>query len=77
MCCAFNKEDVDQIFVDSTYLTLLSKMMKEEKENSFQNTTLPGWYTDFDEPKSQAGIKGGLTVILDAHSGINVIQDFY
>jgi hypothetical protein len=68
MCCAFNKEDADKIFIDSKYTRILNKLETHEKIGAFDNTSDPLWYKD--EPKSQAGRKLGLEVVIDAHTDL-------
>ena len=68
MCCAFNKEDADQIFIDSKYTRILETLESHEKLRAFDKAIDPPWYKN--EPKSQAGRKRGLEVILDAHTDL-------
>jgi len=68
MCCAFNKEDADKIFIDSKYTRILNKLETHEKKRAFDNASDPLWYKD--EPKSQAGRKLGLEVVIDAHNDL-------
>ena len=69
MCCAFNKEDADQIFIDSKYTRILETLESHEKLRAFDKAIYPPWYKN-DEPRSQAGRKRGLEVILDAHTDL-------
>ena len=68
MCCAFNKEDADRIFIDSKYTRILERLESHEKLRAFDKAENLPWYKD--EPKSQAGRKRGLEVILDAHTDL-------
>ena len=70
MCCAFNKENAENIFVESRYSSALKSLERDEKENAFEGSDLPDWYTNKHEPVSQSGLKMGLTVMLDAHTDI-------
>ena len=55
MCCSFNKEFADDIFVTSEYTTLISGLQAYNKKNSFTQSDLPDWYLGRNEPKSQEG----------------------
>jgi hypothetical protein len=80
MCCAFNKDKAEDIFVESRYASALTSLEREEKANAFEGSDLPDWYTSKHEPVSQPGMKMGLTVMLDAHTDIltefSVSSDF-
>ena len=68
MCCSFNMKAADKIFADSLFSTMVQQLQAEDYNTSFENGTLPDWYTNKSEPKSQRGINLGLEVILDGHS---------
>ena len=70
MCCAFNMKAADKILKGKLYSSLVNGLQNEDKSNAFDSSTPPSWYTNQGEPKSQAGINKGLTVMLDAHSDI-------
>ena len=72
ICCAFNREEADKIFVESDYTKTIKMLQKEEEEKAFQGGNLSGWewYQQNNEPKSQPGSEMGLTVVLDAHTDI-------
>ena len=72
ICCAFNMEEADKIFVESTYTTIIKNFQREEDKFAFKSTKFSGWewYLQNKEPKSQSGNKMGLTVILDAHTDL-------
>ena len=44
MCCAFNKENAEIIFVQSRYSLALTDLEREEKANAFEVSDLPDWY---------------------------------
>jgi hypothetical protein len=44
MCCIFNMNEAETIFKDSEYTRLVSEQNVKDKNNSFQNLTLPDWY---------------------------------
>ena len=67
ICCAFNREAADKIYVDSMYTSVVKSLELEERNLSIENN-VPDWYKNKEEPKSQAGTKMGLTVMLDAHT---------
>ena len=68
MCCAFNKEEADEIFEQSNYTDVIKDFEMKDKNNSLENSSLPDWFVEKGEPISQAGSKMGLTVYLDAHT---------
>ena len=72
ICCAFNMEQADKIFVESEYTTTIKRLQKEEEELAFPGGNLTGWdwYLRNKEPQSQSGNKMGLTVVLDAHTDL-------
>jgi len=68
ICCAFNMQEADILFVDSQYTSLITGLQQEEKILAFPSNLDTDWYTAKNEPISQAGNAMGLTVILDAHT---------
>ena len=70
MCCTFNMEAAEDIFVKSEYSSMIVELNMHDQTDAFQNSTLPNWYTEADEPVSEAGINMGLTVMLDAHNDL-------
>ena len=68
ICCGFNIKEADKIFAESRYTTLVTELETTEKKYAIENSSLPLWYIQKNEPKSQAGTNMGLTVVLDAHS---------
>ena len=70
MCCGFNKDIAENIFVQSKYTNVIKKLEMSDKTNAFESADLPLWYVEKGEPKSQVGRKRGLTVILDAHNDL-------
>jgi hypothetical protein len=62
------RESADRIFTESTYSRLISKLQQEEVSNAIENTTLPDWYSNNDEPKTRSGLNMGLTVMLDGYN---------
>jgi hypothetical protein len=57
MCCSFNMKAADEIFQEKSYSSFIQNLQDYDKGFSFQNTSLPDWYTLANEPKSQAGKK--------------------
>ena len=74
VCCAFNVQEADQIFLDSSYTRNVKSMHAEEQQRVFESSIPSDWYLQNSEPRSQAGSKMGLTVILDAHT--NLITEY-
>ena len=68
ICCAFNMEEADKLFVTSRYTTIITNLQEEEKKLTFPSKLNTDWYTTKNEPISQAGTTMGLTIILDAHT---------
>jgi hypothetical protein len=69
ICCAFNREAADKIYVDSMYTSVVKSLEIEERNLSSENL-VPDWYANKEEPTSQPGTKMGLTVMLDAHTDL-------
>jgi len=70
MCCAFNMKSAEEIFQGKSYSNMIQSLQNDDKNNAFKNSTLPDWYVVSNEPKTQSGLKKGLSVMLDAHSDI-------
>ena len=68
MCCSFNMEKADDIFKESQYGEMINKMQKQDRDLGFDVEKEPNWFTINEEPRSRAGRKKGLRVVLDAHS---------
>jgi len=45
MCCVFNHKEAEKIFKDSEYSRLVNEQNNRYKNNSFQNATIPDFYT--------------------------------
>ena len=41
MCCTFNKEKADQMFKQNRYQEQIIRMTKQDKEHSFEDSTVP------------------------------------
>jgi hypothetical protein len=70
MCCTFNRAAAEDVFKESTYTRLMNDLKKSDKSAAFQNSTLPDWYVNNNEPTSRTGVNLGLTVYLDAHTDL-------
>jgi hypothetical protein len=44
MCCAFNKDPLNQIFNGKLYVDLALEMQNSDKQAAFMDTTLPDWF---------------------------------
>ena len=75
MCCTFNSEAAEAIYTDQTYKTMLTKLQVSDLNSTFENKTLPKWYTNSGEPLSQAGNTFILRA-LDNDSSINDLTVF-
>ena len=70
LCCSFNQNAAEEIFLDSDYLNLITEKQNTDQELAFGKTPLPDFYTQMNEPNTQSGKKMGLQLILDAHSDV-------
>ena len=68
MCCTFNMAKAEDIFRKSNYASALSTMQKQDLRYGFEDETLPDWFGEQNEPKTQPGQNKGLRLILDAHT---------
>jgi hypothetical protein len=70
----------NDIFSDSQFSSLVQQLQEEDYNTSFENSTLPKWFTNKGEPKAQTGSNMGLEVVLDAHSDVvealSITRDF-
>jgi len=74
MCCSFNMRAANEIFAGTQYPSLVKQLQAIDYNTSFENSTLPLYYTSRNEPRTQAGISMGLEVVLDAHT--DVVESF-
>lgn len=68
MCCTFNMNKADQLFIDSQFTKLIMDIQSENRQNAFDNGTKPEWFDDLYFPEEGSSV--GLEVVLDAHSDI-------
>ena len=72
MCCTFNMEKADKMFVKGQYSNEVRQM--QIRDASLATPTgavdLPEWYTKAEEPIPQSGVNKGLSLILDAHTNL-------
>ncbi len=82
MCCTFNMEKADTIFRESQFQKSIIKLQEYDRLDGKESTQLklPNWYKEQGEPKPQAGVSKGLSLVLDAHTDIlaagSVGEDF-
>ena len=80
MCCTFNMKNAEYILKSSRYQNAISSRQSKDTENGFDSSRKPQWYIDGKEPKTEAGIEKGLTLIVDGHSNrlssASVYDDF-
>ena len=43
MCCSFNMQRAEEIFRESRYRESVAKFTKQDKDRSFDNSTIPEW----------------------------------
>jgi len=70
MCCSFNIQAADSIFLSGTFTKQLKKMQVNDKNYSVIESKLPVQYKMNNEPKTSSGRNKGLVLILDAHSNL-------
>ena len=70
MCCSFNMEKAENILKESKYAYAISSRQKDEMQNGFEESQLPDWYAEDNEPKPEAGRNKGLTLVVDRHSNM-------
>ena len=68
VCCAFNMKNANNVFIESRYTKMMSKKQTEEKKRSFDDSSIPNWYKNVNEPISNSGSARGLKLILDRHT---------
>ena len=47
MCCTFNKQRADEMFRANRYQEQISRMTKQDKDHSFEDSTIPDWLETF------------------------------
>ena len=59
VCCAFNTNVADKIFIKSTYTETIKELEEKEETLAFKAKNLTGWdwYLKSKEPKSQSGCR--------------------
>jgi hypothetical protein len=67
MCCSFNIQKAEDILKESKYTESLSSLQSKELGNDEKSSQTK---KPFKEPRPEAGINKGLTVIVDRHSDI-------
>ncbi len=68
ICCSFNKDKADEIYVESIYSRTIEKLQQHEKLISPTKGNIPDWYTTKDEPKTMSGIDKGLYLMIDSNT---------
>ena len=43
MCCTFNKQKADEMFRANRYQEQISRMTKQDKDHSVEDSTVPDW----------------------------------
>ena len=80
MCCSFNMKAAEEMFKRGKYTTIIKELQLFDQNSSFDNLiSMPTFWEERNEPKTQAGKTKGLTLVLDAHSdkiaGSSVTED--
>ena len=70
MCCSFNTEKVDSIFREGKYTAQVQKLEEQDKAHAFEESEVPDWYAEANEPIPHPGQDKGLRLVLDAHSDL-------
>ena len=47
MCCTFNKQRADELFRANRYQEQITRMTKQDKDHSFEDSTIPDWLETF------------------------------
>ena len=45
MCCSFNKEKAEKLFMESRFRDHLMTMNVHDKTNTYEDSSIPDWYT--------------------------------
>ena len=80
MCCSFNMKAADELFTESQFSNLVTKLQNQDNNTAINNETLPSFYLEMEEPKTQSGRNMGLKLVLDSHSdsveSFSISRDF-
>jgi len=68
ICCSFNKERADEIYVESTFTKIFTELQEADKFRSLTLGKVPDWYTNQGEPKVKTGKNMGLYIEIDLHT---------
>ena len=84
MCCTFNKQKADELFRANRYQEQITRMTKQDKDHSFEDSGVPDWLSNYVEyhightlsitfnfrfdRTPETGKDKGLVLMLDAHS---------
>ena len=68
MCCTFNKEKAEEMFLEGTFSEQITKMQGKDKDGAFEEAKLSQLYLTNNEPISYPGTDNGLRLVLDSHS---------
>ena len=65
MCCSFNMKKAEEMLRYSRYKESVTFRQSEETQMSFEPDEQPEWYRNQDEPRPEAGLNKGLTIIFE------------
>ena len=68
MCCSFNMKKAEEMLRYSRYKESVTTRQLEENQMAFEKDEKPEWYTKNEEPRPEAGVDKGLTLVFDGHS---------
>ena len=68
MCCSFNMKKAEEMLRSSRYKESVALRQSDETEMSFEPDAPPEWYSNQNEPRPEAGLNKGLTIVFDGHS---------
>ncbi len=79
MCCTFNMAAADELFAQGQYQKMITKMQTRDANMSFVKGKLPKKLTDMPNGgmNPEAGMKKGLSLVLDAHTDIIKVTELY
>ena len=70
MCCSFNIQAADEIFLSGSFTKQLKAMQIFDKNSSVIGSQIPTQYSLNNEPKTSSGRNKGRELMLDAHSNL-------
>ncbi len=80
LCCSFNRDTADEIYVESTFTKMLMELQLIDKLKTPTLGKVPEWYYKKQEPKTKTGHNMGLYIEIDSCTGylthLSIKSDF-